>query len=123
MSPIHVSDSPDATSSTDDHIKVHDHERGAGPGMSILQDAMSMLDVGLGRYEAGLTAALLMCHNNLGDLATLVLSDLVEAAVRSGHRDAAGSALDQLRGQALASGTRLARGLLARSRALLADDV
>jgi DNA-binding CsgD family transcriptional regulator len=64
-----------------------------------------------------------MCHNDLGDLATLVLSDLVEAAVRSGHRDAAGLALDQLGGQALASGTRLARGLLARSRALLADEV
>ena len=108
--------------SADGHVGVRDQERDLAIGIAIAQYAMTILELGLGRFEAGLTAGLRMCHDNLPDMGVYVLSDLVEAAIRSGHRDAAGSALQRLGEQALASGTRLARGLLARSRALLADD-
>jgi DNA-binding CsgD family transcriptional regulator len=106
---------------TDDYHTLGDQER-LGTGITITRDAMTILELGLGRYEAGLSAGLQMCSADRPDLGTHVLSDLVEAGVRSGNRDAARSALDRLRERALASGTRLARGLLARSRALLADD-
>ena len=53
---------------------------------------------------------------------TWVLPDLVEAAARSGAREVAVSALARLSERALATRTELALGLLARSRALLADD-
>jgi DNA-binding CsgD family transcriptional regulator len=51
-----------------------------------------------------------------------VLPDLVEAAVRAGEREVAVSALQQLAERASASHSELERGLLARSRALLAGD-
>jgi hypothetical protein len=50
------------------------------------------------------------------------LPDLVEAAVRAGEREVAVSALTQLARRASACHSELELGLLARSRALLADD-
>ena len=51
-----------------------------------------------------------------------MLPDLVEAAARSGEIGLAHAAVARLADQALAAGTELALGLLARSRALLAED-
>jgi DNA-binding CsgD family transcriptional regulator len=51
-----------------------------------------------------------------------VLPELIEAAVRAGQREDADRALEILSERAQATGTPLALGLFARSRALLADD-
>jgi DNA-binding CsgD family transcriptional regulator len=108
--------------SADEYITMHGQEHDAGMRISLAHDAITILELGLAGYEAGLTAGLQMCHDDPPDLGIHVLTDLVEAAVRSGNRGAARSALERLGERALGSGTRLARGLFARSRALLADD-
>jgi len=97
-------------------------ERGHGVGVTMAHYALAILELGLGRYEAALTCALNVYQDDPPDLGTHVLPDLVEAAARSGNRDAARSALERLAERATAAGTHLACGLLARSRALLADN-
>jgi DNA-binding CsgD family transcriptional regulator len=76
---------------------------------------------GLGRYRDALTAAERACeHEDLG-LFGWALSELVEAAARSGNRGAASRALDRLVERTSATGTNWALGIEARSRALLSD--
>jgi DNA-binding CsgD family transcriptional regulator len=84
--------------------------------------ALTVLELGLGRYESALTWALDVYRDDPPGLGTHVLPDLVEAATRSGDRGAAVSALERLSDRAVAGGAELAHGLVARSRALLADD-
>ena len=83
--------------------------------------ALATLELGLGNYTAGLRHALeaLPQENVLGFAA---FADVVEAGTRCGEREAAATAVAAFTPWALASGTDLALGLLARSRALLADD-
>jgi DNA-binding CsgD family transcriptional regulator len=83
--------------------------------------AIAVLEVGLGRYEAALTAA-----RAAGDEAGLfvltpALPELIEAAVRAGERQAAVAAVARLSERAGGSATNWALGTLARSRALLED--
>jgi DNA-binding CsgD family transcriptional regulator len=84
--------------------------------------ALVVFELGLGNYQAALASALNIFKDDLPWFGTWVLPDLVEAAVRSGEPEVAASALQRLSERALASQTELALGLLARSRALLADD-
>ena len=86
-----------------------------------VQGAMAMLELGLGNYAAALRYALdaLPGQNVLG---FRQVAEVVEAGTRCGERESATAALKAFTPWALASGTDLALGLLARSRALLADD-
>jgi DNA-binding CsgD family transcriptional regulator len=77
---------------------------------------------GLGRYEEALAAAERAAGEPRG-LGTpmWLLSDLIEAAVRSGNPERAAGALERLTEIAEANGTDWALGFLARARALLTE--
>jgi DNA-binding CsgD family transcriptional regulator len=101
--------------------------RGEGNLLVSLGFAGAVLYNGLGRYGEALAAAQQADHPQ--ELwSTLVLPELIEAAVRSGQAAPAAEALDRLTETARASGTDWALGTEARSRALLnkteaADDL
>ncbi len=84
--------------------------------------ALVILELGLGRYHAARENALPLYEDDPLVAGSWVLPNLVEAAARSGHERAARDALNRLSERARASGTPLALGFLARSRALLAGD-
>jgi DNA-binding CsgD family transcriptional regulator len=76
----------------------------------------------VGRYDEALDAA----RNACADPHELVvhnwgLTELIEAAVRTGRTDVASGAFQRLRSKALASGTDWALGMEARARALMSD--
>ena len=77
---------------------------------------------GLGRYEEALAAAEQAAENPRGlGLWIRDLFELIEAAVRSGHKDRAAGPLDQLSEIAHATGTDWALGSYARAAAMLAE--
>jgi DNA-binding CsgD family transcriptional regulator len=84
--------------------------------------ALTILELGLGRYQAAMENALPLYDDDPLVAGSWVLPNLVEAAARSGHESTAREALNRLSERARASGTLLALGLLARSQALLAAD-
>ena len=86
------------------------------------QHGLAVLELGLGNYQAALRCALAVYEDDAPSMGTRALPDLVEAAARSDEIKLAHAALARLAERALASGTELALGLLARSRALLAVD-
>jgi DNA-binding CsgD family transcriptional regulator len=97
-------------------------QRGEGIGVSIARWANALLLNGLGRYEEALASA----RASVQDISELAapnwgLSELVEAAARSGMADVARDAVDRLAEMTSASGTEWALGIEARSRALLSD--
>ena len=87
-----------------------------------IQYCLAVLELGLGNYQAALQCALGVFQNDAPYFGAQVLPDLVEAAARCGETGVAEAALGRLAERALATGTPLALGLLARSRALLAGD-
>lgn len=84
--------------------------------------ALAILELGAGNYAAAFVAAKQITNEEAIGWRTQVLPLVVEAAVRTGNRDAADSALTELQLRATAAGTPWALGLLMRSQALLADD-
>jgi DNA-binding CsgD family transcriptional regulator len=95
--------------------------KGAGRAMGFVDYVTAVLFNGLGRYEEALAAAQRACaHDDLG-LFGWALSELVEAGVRSDHRDVASDALRRLEERTRASGTDWALGIEARSRGLLSE--
>jgi DNA-binding CsgD family transcriptional regulator len=97
---------------------------GAGRGSHSMdaQYCLTVLELGLGNYQAALQSALGVYEDDAPDVGTQVLPDLVEAGARCGQTGVAEAALERLAERAAAAGTPLALGLLARSRALLAGD-
>ena len=96
--------------------------RGDGPWVALLHWSTAVLCNGLGRYEEALAAAQLgaayppdLC------VSSWALSELVEAAARSGQLDAAADALGRLAEMARACGTDWVLGVDARARALVAE--
>jgi DNA-binding CsgD family transcriptional regulator len=97
-------------------------ERGHG-GAIMGHYALTILEIGLGHHHAALAHALCVYHDDGLYIGSLVLPEVVEAAVRAGDHEAATAALDRLTQRASASGTPWALGLRARSEALMAEDV
>ncbi len=96
--------------------------RSQGRVVDLVRSSLVVLELGLSRYEAALASAHALYADDPPYLGTRVLPDLVEAATRCERADTAADALERLRERALATNTELALGLLARSRALLAED-
>ena len=97
--------------------------RGDGMGLSIVHYAKAVLYNSLGRYHEALSAAEdgTAYADELG-FYNWALVELVEAATRSGHHARATSALHLLTDRTRPSGTHWARGVEARSRALVSND-
>ena len=92
--------------------------RGEGRGVAT-QYAIALLYNGLGRYDKALAAAELACEYDDIGVVGWSLTELVEAAVRSGQAARASDALQRLSETTRPSGTDWALGTEARSRALL----
>jgi DNA-binding CsgD family transcriptional regulator len=96
------------------------HERGQGIGIDHAYAALTILDLGAGRYGDALRASRRICEHDSVGVATLAMADLVEAAVRSDEPDLAIQALQRLSERAAVSATPWANGMLARSQAVAA---
>jgi DNA-binding CsgD family transcriptional regulator len=96
--------------------------RGEGVGITFAEWANAVLNNGLGRYDKAAAAALHACDydDDLGSL-IWILPELVEAAVRAGLTEAAAKADDRLAEVTSVCDTDWARGIRARSRALLSE--
>ncbi|HEX9521299.1 MAG TPA: LuxR C-terminal-related transcriptional regulator [Streptosporangiaceae bacterium] len=81
----------------------------------------AIADLSAGQFEAAFDAASRVVKDDLPFTAERALPELIEAAVRSGQRDAAASAFAVLADRTSAAGTPWALGLRARCGALLAD--
>jgi DNA-binding CsgD family transcriptional regulator len=86
-----------------------------------VEHALCVLDLGLGHYRAAFDVAPKQ-YDDSPFVCQMAFPDLIEAAVRCGERSFAERALDELTSRALTNRTPLSLGLLARCRALLADD-
>ncbi|MCO8271996.1 AAA family ATPase [Actinoplanes sp. TRM 88003] len=93
---------------------------GFGAMVSIMRQSLALIAVGRGDYAAGLAQLSKLVELGTPGLYSRVLPDLVECALRAGDRRIAKLAYGDLAVAVRASGTPWARGLLARSRALLA---
>jgi len=96
--------------------------RGAGLALASIDYVTAVLHNGLGRYEEALAAAQQGSEHPQELLSTLILPELIEAAVRSGQAARATEALDRLAETTRAAGTDWALGIEARSRALLGSN-
>jgi tetratricopeptide (TPR) repeat protein len=97
--------------------------RGEGMGWTLIHNAAAVLYNGLGRYERAFEAAARASkHPTELGFATLVLPELVEAAVRCGKLEPAEAALERLATGAQPAASDWALGLEERCRALLCTN-
>jgi DNA-binding CsgD family transcriptional regulator len=94
---------------------------GNGAMVSIAHIGLMTLELGQRRYAEACSLARQLVGDDVLGVHSRVLPDLVEAATRSGDQNLATRSLATLSTRAIASGTPWALGLLARSRALLAE--
>ena len=97
-------------------------EQGHAGVVTFVRSTVALLELSLGDPRAALHQAQPIYEEDQFFHGTLILPDLIEAAAHSGKRVIATAALTRLTARAAASGTELALGLLARSRALVAPD-
>jgi DNA-binding CsgD family transcriptional regulator len=97
-------------------------ERGEGSALGLIGWLTALLHNAGGRYGEALAAAREACEHEDVMAYGWALSELVEAAVRSGRADEAAAALARLRERTQAAGTAWALGIEARCAALVADD-
>jgi DNA-binding CsgD family transcriptional regulator len=95
--------------------------RGEGIGVAISEYARAVLCNGLGQYEEALVAACSASEHQEVVAENWGLSELIEAATRTGRIDLATDALNRLARKAGAARTEWALGIEARSRALLSE--
>ncbi len=88
----------------------------------VINNSLAVLEIGLGRYAEALAALLPSFERDMPGVANRSLHDIVEAGVRGGNPEAAEAALARMQERVPVSGTAWGLGLLARCRALLADD-
>jgi DNA-binding CsgD family transcriptional regulator len=96
--------------------------RGHGAEMSWTYSALAVLDIGAGRYNEALAALREAIDYGTVDGGSILLPDLIEAAVRSGETGVAVDAVHRLADGIGGSATEWALGMLRRSEALLAVD-
>ncbi|MFD7983919.1 AAA family ATPase [Kitasatospora indigofera] len=84
--------------------------------------ALTVLELGAGRYQEALDRALLGYRSDVPGQGNRLLPNVIEAAVRVGDRATAAAALARLTERATLSGTPWALGVSARSSALAAPD-
>jgi DNA-binding CsgD family transcriptional regulator/tetratricopeptide (TPR) repeat protein len=97
----------------------------AGQGMAVMvaQWGCSLLNNGLGRYEAAASAAREVIENAIDPWTPLgALPELVEAAIRLGEIELARDAVERLAAATQPAGTDFALGVEARSRALVSGS-
>jgi DNA-binding CsgD family transcriptional regulator len=96
--------------------------RGEGFAVQLANWAAAVLHNGLGHYAEALAAAEPATEETYQPLATqLVLPELIEAAVRTGRAELAQEALERLSAMTAIKDSDWAKGLEARSRALLSE--
>jgi DNA-binding CsgD family transcriptional regulator len=95
--------------------------RGEGRVLALADYANSVLNNGLGRYDAAVESAQRGTEDDDQAYVGWSLVELVEAATRSGRPEVAAAALHRLEERTRAAGTDWALGVLARSRALMID--
>ncbi|HTX84875.1 MAG TPA: LuxR family transcriptional regulator [Streptosporangiaceae bacterium] len=93
---------------------------GQGVPADIGRSIVAIADLFDGQFEAAFDGALQVVRNDLPLIAERALPELIEAAVRSGHGDAADSAFATLADRAAAAGTPWALGVRARCQGLVA---
>jgi DNA-binding CsgD family transcriptional regulator len=105
-----------------DAVTVESTARGQGLGVTLAQFCLVTLELALGHYDAARTAALRVLEVDPLYIGSIVLADVVEATARAGDLASAYAALARLTERAESSATPWGLGLLARARALVADD-
>ena len=96
--------------------------RGEGLAVQMANWSAAVLHNGLGRYAEALAVAEPATEETYSPLSTqLVLPELIEAAVRTGRADLAREALGRLSAMTAIEGSDWAKGLEARSRALVSE--
>jgi DNA-binding CsgD family transcriptional regulator len=96
--------------------------RGEGLAVQMANWSAAVLRNGLGRYAEALAVAEPAAEETYSPLSTqLVLPELIEAAVRTGRADLAGEALVRLSAMTAIEDSDWAKGLEARSRALVSE--
>ncbi|MFF4838181.1 AAA family ATPase [Streptomyces sp. NPDC001315] len=103
---------------------MHAYTENLGIGITYrwIGQALSIFEIGRGRYREALDALLMVFAERSVIIGDTNLAGMVEAGLRAGDRKAAAMAMERLEERAPLAGTPWALGLLARGRALMTDD-